>query len=81
MGWAASCGRARDAGSVQAERSRPVALYWPYVLADYFYLLEQITTVTICVIMLSSFDDLFIDAWYWTREISRAFTVKRRFAP
>ena len=55
-------------------------LYWPYLLADYYAFLEQATAVTIFIILLSSLDDLFIDAWYWSREISRALTVKRRFA-
>jgi adsorption protein B len=81
MSSAASCGRAPAAGSIRAERSLPeMALYWSYLLADYYALLESVTAVTICIIMVCSFDDLFIDAWYWIRETSRALTVKRRFA-
>ena len=58
-----------------------MALYWPYLLADYYAFLERVAAVTMCIILLSSLDDLFIDVWYWIREASRALTVKRRFAP
>ena len=58
-----------------------MALYWSYVLADYYAFLEQVTAVTICVILLSSLDDLFIDPWYWTRDAYRHFTVQRAYAP
>lgn len=58
-----------------------MALYWPFVLADYYAFLEQVTVVVMFIITLSSLDDLFIDVWYWVREVSRALTVKRRFAP
>ena len=51
------------------------SLYWPYLVADYYHALEIVSAVVAVVILLSSIDDLFIDAWYWVREAWRALTV------
>ncbi|MGV2898809.1 glycosyl transferase family protein [Achromobacter sp. AGC78] len=55
------------------------SLYWPYFLADYYRGLEVVTAIVGVIILLSSLDDLFIDAWYWLRELRRSLTVKRRY--
>lgn len=57
------------------------SLYWPYLIADYYQALEITSAVVALVILLSSIDDLFIDAWYWIREAYRAMTIKRRYQP
>ncbi|OAE61877.1 type II secretion system protein E [Achromobacter xylosoxidans] len=57
------------------------SLYWPYLIADYYRGLEVVTAVVGVIILLSSLDDLFIDGWYWARELRRRLTVKRRYAP
>lgn len=57
------------------------SLYWPYLIADYYRGLEVVTAVVGVIILLSSLDDLFIDGWYWLREVRRRLTVKRRYAP
>lgn len=54
-------------------------LYWPYLFADYYRGLEIFTAVVGVVILLSSLDDLFIDAWYWVREAYRSLTVRRQY--
>lgn len=55
------------------------SLYWPYFIADYYRGLEVVTAIIGVIILLSSLDDLFIDAWYWLRELRRSLTVKRRY--
>jgi len=55
------------------------SLYWPYFFADYYRGLEVVTAIVGVIILLSSLDDLFIDAWYWLRELRRSLTVKRRY--
>lgn len=47
------------------------SLFWPIFFAQYYSVLESIGVVVAILIMISSFDDLFIDGWYWTREIIR----------
>jgi len=51
------------------------------LLAQYYQGLEYFAAAAAVIILLSSLDDLFIDAWYWTREIYRHFTVKRKHKP
>ncbi|MFC4624444.1 glycosyl transferase family protein [Daeguia caeni] len=58
-----------------------MSLYWPYLLADYYSWLEYSAIVVAFIILLSSLDDLFVDVCFWTREIYRSLTVKRRYAP
>lgn len=58
-----------------------MSLYWPYLFADYYRWLEYTAVATAVIILISSLDDLFIDARYWMREIRRALTVKRRYKP
>lgn len=56
-----------------------MSLYWPYFFADYYHWLEILTAVVSVVILLSSIDDLFVDVWYWVREIYRSMTVRRKY--
>jgi len=55
------------------------SLYLPYLAADYYRGLELVTAAVGVLILLSSLDDLFIDAWYWVRRMRRALTVDRRY--
>jgi adsorption protein B len=52
------------------------SLFWPIFFAQYYSVLESIGVVVAVLIMISSFDDLFIDGWYWTREIIRKFRFR-----
>lgn len=56
-------------------------LFWPYIVAEYQLWLERAATVIALLILISSIDDLFIDAWYWVRETWRTLTVKRWYKP
>jgi adsorption protein B len=47
-------------------------------LAHYYTVLEYLAAGTAVIILLSSIDDLFIDAWYWVRVLYRKFVVSRR---
>ncbi|WP_343315350.1 glycosyl transferase family protein [Brucella sp. BE17] len=58
-----------------------MSLYWPYLFADYYQWLEYAAITVSIIILISSIDDLFIDVWYWVREIYRTFTIKRRYQP
>ncbi|MEB1530324.1 glycosyl transferase family protein [Xanthomonas sp. WHRI 7945] len=53
-------------------------LYWNIHLANYYAFLETAAVVVAVVILISSLDDLFIDAWYWVREIWRTLILKQR---
>ena len=55
------------------------SLYLPYLLADYYHVLEIVTVIVGVLIMLSSLDDLFIDGWYWVRQTYRSLTVRHRY--
>ena len=55
------------------------SLYLPYLLADYYHILEIVTVIVGVLIMFSSLDDLFIDGWYWARQAYRSLMVKRRY--
>ena len=46
--------------------------------AQYYNVLEHLAAVTAVIILISSVDDLFIDAWYWTRELYRKLTLRRQ---
>ncbi|MFT8779644.1 glycosyl transferase family protein [Acetobacter orientalis] len=56
-------------------------LYFPYFIADYYRWLEHTVVVVAAIILLSSLDDLFIDAWYWVRHIVRLLSKKRWYKP
>lgn len=58
-----------------------MSLYWPYLMADYYRWLEYSVIVFAVIILLSSIDDLFIDGWYWFREIRRGLSAKRHYKP
>jgi bacteriophage N4 adsorption protein B len=55
--------------------------YLGYFVAQYYHGLEIVAAIVATVILISSVDDLFIDLWYWSREIYRRFTVKRSYKP
>lgn len=57
------------------------SLYLPYLLADYFRIIEWLTLFVGCAILISSLDDLFIDAWYWVRRVKRALVEDRKYTP
>ena len=46
-------------------------------LPGYHAFLEWTAALVAVVILLSSLDDLFIDAWYWTRRLARWWTLER----
>ena len=48
---------------------------------QYYSGLEYAVSIVAVVILISSLDDLFVDSWYWIREIIRALTVKREHRP
>ncbi|WP_408592270.1 glycosyl transferase family protein [Paraburkholderia tropica] len=52
-----------------------------YVAGRYYQGMEYLAAAVAVIILLSSLDDLFIDAWYWLRRTIRYFTVERRFQP
>lgn len=52
-----------------------------YLLSHYYHAMEYVAMVVAVLILLSSIDDLFIDAWYWVRTTFRRFTVVRRYQP
>ncbi|CTP83105.1 general secretory system II protein E domain-containing protein [Xanthomonas translucens pv. poae] len=54
------------------------SLYWNIQLANYYAFLETAAVVVAVVILISSLDDLFIDAWYWVRELWRSAILKQR---
>lgn len=58
-----------------------MSLYWPYFFADYYLALEYLAAITAIIILISSADDLFIDAWFWIRKIRRALTIERYYQP
>lgn len=58
-----------------------MSLYWPYLGADYLLLLEWFVAVIAVVILCSSLDDLFVDAWFWTRQLYRRLFVKGKHSP
>jgi adsorption protein B len=58
-----------------------MALYWPYLLADYYSALEWVAVVVASLILVSAIDDLIIDAWFWLRQLYRALTIERIYKP
>ncbi len=62
-------------------RSLMDPLYSPFLLADYYRVLEWLTALVAVLVLVSGLDDLFIDIYYWVREAWRALTVRRRYAP
>lgn len=56
-------------------------LYWPYLLADYYRLLEYVTAGVAVIILISCIDDLFIDAIFYLHKIKRRLTAERRYKP
>lgn len=54
---------------------------WSHWFDVYYQQLEIATAVVAVIILISSVDDLFIDAWYWVREIYRKLRVRRNHQP
>lgn len=48
-------------------------------LATYQRVVEVLAVAISVLILLSSLDDLFVDAWYWTRALYRWFWIRSRF--
>ncbi|HZZ09703.1 MAG TPA: glycosyl transferase family protein [Paraburkholderia sp.] len=55
--------------------------YAGYAVAHYYRGIEYAAALVALIILLSSLDDLFIDAWYWVRLLYRRFTVQRTYKP
>ncbi len=53
-------------------------LDWQIALAQHYSWLEWFAAAVAVIILLSSIDDLVIDAWYWTNRIWRRLTVLER---
>lgn len=53
----------------------------PYLLADFVRILEWAGVLVAIVILLSSLDDFFIDAYYWLRQTYRFIYVQRKHKP
>lgn len=53
-------------------------LFWNVWLGNYYATLEVVAVAVAVLILVSSLDDLFIDAWYWIRESWRTLTLKKR---
>jgi adsorption protein B len=51
---------------------------WQIDVAHYYSTLEVVTAGVAIVILIFSLDDLFIDAWYWTRTLYYRLTLQRR---
>lgn len=54
---------------------------WLNLLNNYYTALEVITCVVAVLILLSAVDDLFIDAWYWVRQVYRRVTSRQTYRP
>lgn len=54
---------------------------WSHWFDAYYQQLEIATAVVAVVILISSIDDLFIDAWYWVRELYRKLRVRPNHQP
>ncbi|HLP96867.1 MAG TPA: glycosyl transferase family protein [Sideroxyarcus sp.] len=52
-----------------------------FLLADYLYALDVLAVFTALAILGSSLDDLFIDLYYWGRELYRWVFVRSRYQP
>ncbi|MFM0207024.1 glycosyl transferase family protein [Paraburkholderia sediminicola] len=59
------------------------ALKWwaDYFGGRYYHGMQSVTAVVAVIILISSLDDLFIDAWYWVRRVIRHFRIKPRYRP
>ncbi|WP_320534895.1 glycosyl transferase family protein [Robbsia andropogonis] len=58
-----------------------MSLYSAYYVAEYYKVLEYCASVLATLILFSSIDDAFIDAWFWIRELYRSLTIKRTYRP
>jgi adsorption protein B len=52
-----------------------------YFAGHYYHGMQTATAVVAVIILISSLDDLFIDAWYWIRRTYRYLTIERRYRP
>ncbi len=58
-----------------------MSLYWPFLLAEAVRVVEYAAAVVAVLILLSSLDDLFVDAWYWVRRVYRQITIEPFITP
>jgi adsorption protein B len=58
-----------------------MALYWPFLLADYYAALEWMAVLVATITLISAVDDLIVDCWFWLRELYRALTIKLIYKP
>jgi adsorption protein B len=52
-----------------------------FVLAEYIYILDVVAVIVTLAILGSSLDDLFIDVYFWVREVYRWAVIRSRFQP
>jgi adsorption protein B len=52
-----------------------------YLISDYLFALDALALFAAVAILLSSLDDLFIDVYFWTRELYRWVFVTPRYSP
>jgi len=65
--------------SAAAEHDSRTMSLLVYLLVTFQYALEILTVVVTILILISSIDDTFIDAWYWIREFYRWFWIRARY--
>lgn len=58
-----------------------ITAYSSHFLTNYYMVLEYAIGIVAILFLLSAADDLFIDAWYWTRQVYRWITRKRTHRP
>jgi adsorption protein B len=51
---------------------------WQVHIAHYYGALEMMAAAVAILILISSLDDLVVDAWYWTRTLYHRLTTQRR---
>lgn len=50
-----------------------------YFITEYWHLIEWLIGLTALVILVSSLDDVFIDTYYWIRQVWRRLVKRRRY--
>lgn len=58
-----------------------MATYWQQIFSEYYVLLEVVICIVAILLLMSAVDDLFVDAWYWTRRVYRRLTRSRTYRP
>jgi adsorption protein B len=55
--------------------------YWLHFFAEYYTLIEISICIVAVLLLVSAIDDLFVDAWYWTRRFYRWVTRESTYRP